>query len=64
MSVMNWLAFVFINKLIKVKEFFIFPLPTAKLIHKKRKGKQATHITGFWFKNSFTVSGTVLKKLK
>ena len=64
MSVMNWLAVVFLKKLIKMKKFFISPLPTAKLTHKKLKAKQATHITGSWFKKSITMSGTVLKKLK
>ena len=47
-----------------MKKFFISPLPTAKLTHKKRKAKQITHITGSWFKKSITVSGTALKKLR
>ena len=64
MSVIKWLAVVFLNKVIKMKKFFISPLPTAKLAHKKRKAKQATHVTGSWFKKSVTVSGTALKKLK
>ena len=62
MSVMNWPAVVFLIKVIKMKKFFISSLLTAKLTHKKRKAKQATHITGSWFKKS--VSGTALKKLK
>ena len=61
---MNWLAVVFLNKVIKMKKFFISPLPTAKLTYKKRKAKQVTHITGSWFKKSITVSGTALKKTK
>ena len=28
---MNWLAVVFLNKVIKMKKFFISPLPPAKL---------------------------------
>ena len=48
----------------KDEKFFIFSLPTTKLAHKKRKAKQATHITGSWIKKSVTVSGTALKKLK
>ena len=48
----------------KEENFFISRLPTAKLTHKKRKAKQATHITGSWFKKSVTVSGTELKRLK
>ena len=54
----------FLNKVMKMKKFFISPLLTAKLIHKKRKTKQATHITGFWFKKSITVSGTAFEKTK
>ena len=54
MSVMNWLAVVFLNKAIKTKEFF----------DRKLKAKQATHITDFWFKKSITASGTALKKLR
>ena len=64
MSAMNWLAVVFLNKVIKIKKIFISPLPTAKLTHKKRKAKQITHITGSWFKKSITVSGTAFKKLR
>ena len=45
-----------------MKKFFISPLTTAKLTHKKRKVKQATHMTGSWFKKSITVSGTALKQ--
>ena len=61
---MNWLAVMFLNKVMKIKEFFISPLPTAKLTLKKHKAKQATHITGSRFKKSITVSGTALKKTK
>ena len=64
MNVINWLAVVFLNKLMKIKIFFISRLPTAKLTHKKRKAKQAIHIAGYWFEKSITVSGTVLKRLK
>ena len=64
MSVINWLAVVFLNKAIKMKEFFLSPLPTTKLTHKKRKEKQATHITGSLFKKPITLSKTVLKKQK
>ena len=44
----------------------ISPLPTAKLTHRKRRAKQAAHITGSPFRKSITakVGGTVLKKLK
>ena len=61
MSAINWLAVVFLNK---DESFFISRLPTAKLPHKKRKAKQATHITGSWFKKSITVNGAALKRLK
>ena len=64
MSVMNRLAVVFLNTLIKMKNFFISRLPTTKLTHKKRKAKQATHITGSWFKKSITLAGTALKRVK
>ena len=53
MSVITWLAVVFLNTLTK-KIFFIFRLLNAKLTHKKRKAKQATHITGSSFKKSIT----------
>ena len=41
----------------------VSPLPTAKLTHKKRRAKQAAHITGSSFKKSITakVGGTALK---
>ena len=44
----------------------VSPLPTAKLIHRKRRAKQAAHITGSPFKKSITSKsgGTALKKLK
>ena len=44
----------------------VSPLPTTKLTHKKRRAKQAAHITGSPFKKSITakVGGTALKKLK
>ena len=42
----------------------ISPLPTAKLTHRKRKAKQAIHISAFWFKTFIIVSRTALKKLK
>ena len=58
---MNWLAVVLLNKVIKIKKFFTSSLPIAKLIHKKRKAKQATHTTGSWFKKFMTVSGTAMK---
>ena len=51
MTVMNWLAVVFLNKVIKTKNFFKSPLPTAKLTHIKREIKQAIYISGSWFKN-------------
>ena len=61
----NELASCSVSKQSNVDEkFFISPLPTAKLTHKKRKAKQATHITGSWFQKSITVSGTALKKVK
>ena len=41
-----------------MKEFFISSLPTAELTPKKRKAKQATYITGSWFKKSITANGT------
>ena len=46
--------------------FDVSPLPTAKLTHRKRRAKQAAHITGSPFKKSITakVGGTALKKLK
>ena len=52
------------SRLIKMIKFFISPLSTVKLTHRKRKAKQTTHITGSWFKKSITVSGIALKKLK
>ena len=68
MTVINWLDVVSkqSNKDKIVFYYFsdIFPLSTAKLTHKKRKAKQATHLTGSWFKKSITVSGTALKKPK
>ena len=54
MSVINWLVVVFLNKLMKIKNYFISRLPTAKLKHKNGKPKQATHIAGSWFKKSIT----------
>ena len=47
MSAMNKLTVVFLNKVKKIKIVF----RTAKLTHKKRRAKQATHITGSWLKN-------------
>ena len=64
MSEMSWLALVFLNKVMKMKKFFISPLSTAKLTHKKRKAKQATHIIGSWFKKSITVSEHSIEKTK
>ena len=44
----------------------ILPLPSAKLTQRRRKAKQATHVTGSPFKKSITtkVGGAAFKKLK
>ena len=44
----------------------ISPLPSAKLTQRRRKAKQATHVTGSPFKKSITtkVGGAAFKKLK
>ena len=39
-------------------------LPTAKLTHRKRKAKQATHKGGSWFKTVITVSEHSIEKTK
>ena len=49
MSEINWLAVVFLDKLMKMKNFFVSHLPTAMSTNKKRKAKQGTHTTGFSF---------------
>ena len=49
------------TKVPRVKES---PLPTAKLIHRKRKAKQATHKDGSWFKTVITVSEHSIEKTK